>query len=115
MYFCTLSMRILFFILSFYLMTLNLVSCSDYENYPVTKAVAAYTHDHSAHNEHSKQDACSPFCYCQCCQITVAQHDYLFSYISEDLFNENYKKIDHLYVLNFPTELFGTIFQPPKI
>ncbi len=96
-------------------MTLNLVSCSDYENFPTTKAVTVYVHDHATHDEHHKQDACSPFCYCQCCQITVVQHDSLSAYLLENLFNENYKKVDNLYVLNFPTELFGTIFQPPKV
>jgi hypothetical protein len=68
-------------------------------------------------NSHSneKDDACSPFCFCSCCQITVTAFkiepllkipsQIKFYYSNKILFHKN----------NIAYQVYDNIWQPPKI
>jgi len=87
-------MRIFAFILSFYIIALSIVPCTD--GIPQSSnhsdiEVSAAEHDHN-HSDH--KDSCTPFCVCACCGImitmptlqplvqarVVISTDYLFHY-----------------------------------
>ena len=66
--------------------------------------------DHQQHN-HSKE-ACTPFCTCTCCAASV-----FFSPLSK-IYASNVigQSVKHsLYNVAFKTEVYYTIWQPPKI
>ena len=59
-------MKVFSAILSIYILGLLLAPCSDVyaESNPETVILSADTHSHGA-------DACTPFCFCECCQTLI--------------------------------------------
>ena len=64
-------MKYLAVILSIYIIALNLVPCEDnwiFDNVGTTEISQVIDDDH----QHQNSDFCSPFCSCQCCQMTLS-------------------------------------------
>lgn len=109
-------MKLLRLILTIYFIALLVMPCSD------VKAQSVAGNDHSqvlmnAENSHSdeKDDACSPFCFCNCCQVTVVAFkieplleipsQIKIYYSNKILFHRN----------NIAYQVYDHIWQPPKI
>ncbi|SKB94518.1 hypothetical protein SAMN05660477_01985 [Soonwooa buanensis] len=113
LYFC--KVKFLRLILTIYFIALLLMPCSD------VKAQSEVRDNHqismNADNSHSKEkdDPCSPFCLCSCCQIKIStfncekllqipvQSKIYFS--KKILFQKN----------NIAYQVYDHIWQPPKI
>lgn len=68
-------MRWIITIWTFYLMVLFSLPCSDASNLcedTAPKIETAQTHDHNQ----DSNDKCSPFCYCNCCSISIATYHF---------------------------------------
>jgi len=102
-------MKYLTFILSLYILALNLAPCEDYaalDNEVKTENLQATNSDH----QHQDLDLCSPFCICQCCHINALNFQFAdlkldFPYISiQDFLNLN----------GTEKEFITSILQPPR-
>lgn len=108
-------MKFLRLILTIYFIALLVMPCSD------VKAKSAKVIDNqssmNAERSHSeeKDDGCSPFCFCSCCQITITTFkieplldislQVKFYYSNKILFHKN----------NIAYQVYDHIWQPPKI
>lgn len=104
-------MKAFSFLMSIYLLTLCCIPCSDSDECKdsVKQEISSAT-DHSEH-EHS-EEACTPFCTCSCCAISV----YCQSLFVMDLSNEviPFAQVND-YQDYFIKEIAISIWQPPKI
>ncbi|WP_089378790.1 DUF6660 family protein [Lutibacter flavus] len=103
-------MKFIAAILSIYIFALNLVPCEDYEspNYQVKTEISQ---DMDDNHQHQEGDFCSPFCSCQCCQISftnfnIMDYDVLSTFTAAE-------EIHFLYRLE--KDYYPTILQPPQV
>jgi hypothetical protein len=102
-------MKYLAFILSVYLLVLNLVPCEDYavaDNEVNTEISQSIDVDH----QHQGTDICSPFCICQCCHISathfkIADLKLDITYISTQ---------DFFYLNGLAQDFSFSVLQPPQ-
>jgi len=106
-YICPL--KILFTILSCFLLYLACIPCSDATTCEEKEAVSASTggEDH----EH-ESETCTPFCICSCCAVTIA--------FSTDLKAQPFiaglqKTRFPIHNTDFDTDVFYGIWQPPQL
>ncbi|WP_394798187.1 DUF6660 family protein [Flavobacterium columnare] len=105
-------MRWIITILTFYLMVLSSLPCSDgnnrcEDNSNTTEIVQS--HDHNQ----DKDDDCSPFCYCSCCSISITYYNFKSFEIRHPRVAFITKKItirDYTLISNY----YGSIWHPPK-
>ncbi len=57
-------MKLIAFILAFYIVALTAIPCDDLACIDVHECVTI-----SSEVDHNHSDSCSPFCICQCCQV----------------------------------------------
>ena len=106
-------MRWIVTILVFYLTALSSLTCSDGRSLfykSLIQAEVVQSSDHPTDNE----DTCSPFCYCNCCSVSISSFDFKSFEIKPPKTNFISKKIrpsDYSLVSNF----YGNIWQPPKL
>tara|TARA_B100000809_G_scaffold110921_2_gene109489 strand:+ start:19143 stop:19469 length:327 start_codon:yes stop_codon:yes gene_type:complete len=108
-------MKHLTILLSIYILALSFVTCSD--------AVASTLHDenvtefaqdidHGDHSHSQEVDFCSPFCSCQCCQVTVD----VFPFHAYTLIPErNISDLISSFHNNISQEVFDSLYQPPIV
>ena len=68
-------MRLIITILTFYLMVLSSLPCSDGSNQcedAIPKIETVQSHDHNKDSD----DNCGPFCYCNCCSISITTYHF---------------------------------------
>ena len=103
-------MRFLAFILSIYILTLNLTPCEDtsiLDNEVKIEISKTIGDDH----QHQGADSCSPFCSCQCCHIHATHFEIVeLAVSSTDISTEVFYHFNGL-VKDFNT----TILQPPQV
>lgn len=103
-------MKYLAFILSIYILALNLVPCEDYAiadnevNIEISQNIDG---DH----QHHGTDVCSPFCICQCCQISathfkIADIKLDITYLSNQ---------DFFYLNGLEKDFSLSVLQPPQV
>lgn len=105
-------MRWIITILTFYLMVLSSLPCSDgnnrcEDNSNTTEIVQS--HDHNQ----DQDDHCSPFCYCSCCSISITYYNFKPFEIRHPRVAFITKKItirDYTLISNY----YGSIWHPPK-
>ena len=101
-------MRFIAAILSFLILSLSVMPCSDAETCDEQDKT-----EQSTHHDHSEDedDDCSPFCVCGCCGSTYVAHDvtHEFSHILTH-FHTNAFSYSFLYSFDY----LDTIWQPPK-
>lgn len=68
-------------------------------------------------NSHSneKDDACSPFCFCSCCQITITAFKIEPLLAIPSQIKIHYSNKILFYKNNIAYQVFDHIWQPPKI
>lgn len=102
-------MKTLAFILSIYIFALNLTPCEDnsvLDSDVQTEVSQPADNDH----QHQGRDLCSPFCICQCCQISAMQFrlvnvEYDLSYISTQ---------DFFFLNGIEKDFTTSILEPPQ-
>ncbi len=102
-------MKILAFILSIYILALNFTPCEDSKSLDSLDNTEISLATDSEH-DHNALDLCSPFCICQCCQISIDIVDfYAYTLVSEDIFNSNPS-----YKNSVAQEVSRSLYQPPQ-
>lgn len=103
-------MKFFAFILSIYIIGLNLAPCDDYntvDNEVKTEISQAIDADH----QHQDSDLCSPFCNCHCCHVyathlIIVEFTVASTYISTEVF---------YHFDGFEKDFNPTILQPPQV
>ncbi|WP_420834720.1 DUF6660 family protein [Aquimarina longa] len=103
-------MKFLTIILSIYILGLSFITCNDNVieyNDGIVQLLNA-----DEHSDSEESDLCSPFCSCQCCQISITEtefdsYDYLIS-------NYQYSKV-YSYKNIALQDFDFSLFQPPRI
>jgi hypothetical protein len=109
-YICNVKLFTLIF--SFYLLALAVMPCSDKEDckYPSPDQSSFATTDHSDHD--SDTESCSPFCMCACCGQSIINIFYPTAlYNPTPVVKQNFP----VYNASFISEMYLSIWQPPKI
>lgn len=90
---------------------LSCLPCSDSKECTVTvEAKISAIDSHQKHNH--DQEACTPFCTCSCCAITAFYSVYYKTQgVKSFLLTRKYP----IYNVAFNTEVYYSIWQPPKI
>ena len=102
-------MKYLAFILSIYILALNLAPCEDYTvlDNEVQTEVSQVT---DSNHQHQGSDLCSPFCICQCCHISTIN----FKFVDVSI-NTSYISTQDFFYQNGTEKDFTTsILQPPR-
>ena len=102
-------MKVLTLIFSFYLLAMAVRPCSDCDFQDVKRDIYT-TSEHSDHE--SGNENCSPFCICACCgqsitNIFYPSTIYRLKPVVEEIFP--------IYYTSFFSEVYLSIWQPPKI
>ncbi|WP_073370954.1 DUF6660 family protein [Flavobacterium fluvii] len=105
-------MKIINCIFSIYLIVLSCLPCADLEVGSLSHPSQEITSNTDKHSHEKSNDACSPFCVCNCCgsQILVYQTNYSFSSFR----NIIYTKVPECQSL-LTSSYFGSIWQPPQV
>ncbi|MEO6253431.1 MAG: DUF6660 family protein [Ferruginibacter sp.] len=102
-------MKFLFFLLSFFMIYLSCMPCGDSRECNVKteiKMAATDNHDHDSHD----QEACTPFCSCACCAVSVNfQQAFYTKYQAL-----NFQSFNFLNNAGLPSYNLHSIWQPPK-
>ncbi|MGB3107434.1 MULTISPECIES: DUF6660 family protein [Sphingobacterium] len=107
-------MRLIVFILIAYIMGLSFVPCSDSSNRCEQTAMEIQlnqTHNHSD----DASDACSIFCYCNCCSGNITAYAYQFPQIDGVPVSIYFDNRNPLHNTAIVSSYFGSIWQPPKV
>lgn len=103
-------MKLIAFILSIYILALNFTPCEDslaIDNSSQSEFSQILDLDH----EHNALDLCSPFCQCQCCQISV---DFVAFY-SSTLMTDYIFSINSSYKNSETQDVLYSLLQPPQV
>lgn len=103
------------FILSIYILALSFVTCSDTiaeSMFSGDEIELAQDFDHGNHSHSEEADSCSPFCSCQCCQITVDILQFpSFNLVVELILLEGISSIHN----ELSQEVHQSLYQPPIV
>jgi len=104
-------MKFFFFLLSFFLLYLSCIPCSDSKecNRKAPAEISA-TDNHQQHRHDA--EACTPFCTCSCCAASAYYSPFSKAHGAKIfLLSRKYP----IYNVAFNTEVYYSIWQPPKI
>ncbi len=104
-------MRIIGFLLSFYIIMLAAYPCVDTHDISHANITSQLEENHS--HEHAT-DLCSPFCVCNCCGQQVLTFLDIVNYVVPTKFEE-IRTSNSIYTSVFHSNFYGSIWQPPKI
>jgi hypothetical protein len=108
-------MKYLTILLSTYILALSFVTCSDtVANKLMDKESVELTQDfdHGNHSHSEEADVCSPFCSCQCCQVTVDVFKLsTFNLRLELILLEEISSINH----DISQDVLQSLYQPPIV
>ena len=105
-------MKWLYFILSFYIISLSVLPCADELSY-IYKSVSSVTNNSSSHENGCKDDVCSPFCTCACCGISIHYFTSVSNISAPKICLQD--KLETLCSEHIPSGFSGSIWQPPKL
>jgi len=102
--------KILAFFLSFYILTLTCIPCTDQDMNSTDHLQIHLTNSGSAeHAEH--QDNCSPFCTCSCCNVSMEAAVGYFLTSEVRLVHE----LEFFFRPEFHSDIILSIWEPPEI
>ncbi|MDE1192707.1 MAG: hypothetical protein PW786_11295 [Arachidicoccus sp.] len=106
-------MRIFAYIFSIYLLALSAVPCRDiYKICPNNTIIKELSQ--SQNHEANRDDACSPFCTCSCCNLS-ANPKFTFLKIEITKLIVVSKITFPIQDFSFVSNYYGNIWQPPKM
>lgn len=96
------------------MLSLSFVACSDGIVVDNNTAVAQQTYDQESkeHSHSEESDDCSPFCSCQCCQVTV---DFFPSYGFTLIPEKNISQRISTYHNDISQETLESLYHPPIV
>jgi len=102
-------MKLLAFILSVYILGLNLAPCEDY---PIADNDfnTEISYNIEGNNQHLGVDFCSPFCICQCCHISATH----FKVVDVKLGLTYITTQDFFYLNGLEQKFSISVLQPPQ-
>ncbi|WP_082498406.1 DUF6660 family protein [Chryseobacterium sp. Leaf180] len=108
-------MKVLRLILTFYFIALLVMPCSDINPQSLSNHSAKTSMQIEDTHSSERDDTCSPFCFCSCCQITVIAFKIkpLLEIPSKISFYFSKKILFHKN--NIAYQVYDHIWQPPKI
>lgn len=111
LYFCPtiVNMRAKYLILCLYILALTAAPCVDHAHDGLQhqeKVMKAYN-DHGIH----AADACSPFCFCNCCGTLVLKKEFNLNFTPDSYPAQTLVFLSE----KMPPQFFIPIWQPPKI
>lgn len=110
-------MKLIWFFLSIYLVTLSILPCSDKNEcdnkHKKEQAKFSKSNNHSQHRHENEQ--CAPFCICACCGAQTYQLQVPFINLTENKVFAHKKKQIFTYVFIYSKEFSSPIWQPPKM
>ncbi|MEZ4884459.1 MAG: DUF6660 family protein [Chitinophagales bacterium] len=103
-------MKYLSIILSFFLLTLSVLPCTDVYACEENNMMESHmSHDHSE----NEQDHCPPFCLCSCCGITFTTENLQVSCeTAPPVQNQGYS---FFYSFNYVFSFISNIWHPPAL
>ncbi len=106
------NVKFLAVILSIYILGLSLLTCNDSLVHDASNPDIVNVISLDDHSDSSMADLCSPFCSCQCCQVSFTTinfttHNYL---IAQDQFATVYSYEDTAL-----QDFVFSLFQPPQV
>lgn len=104
-------MKYLAILFGFYLLTLTLLPCGDVSDNAVDTKTYYSFHKESGGMENCNQEACAPFCSCNCCSIGKNLPTEIVVVAIEPVVRGSYS----LYAVSAPSKQPITIWQPPKL
>jgi hypothetical protein len=105
-----LAMKVLALILSLYILALTTVPCVDGLSCNPSCNVELSTGG-DLNNHHQESDHCSPFCTCSCCATHVIMQEY---FVQQAVYSYSVKQ-EEGYTRTFESNVFISIWQPPKL
>lgn len=102
-------------LLTFYFVALSIMPCNDVAAKQLNNNINLTYVNNTQKDSHAGNDACSPLCFCNCCQIAVTSFkiepiitfpEQVLNYFSKKIF---FQKNDFAYLV------YDQIWQPPKI
>jgi len=102
------EMKFLTFILSIYILALNLAPCEDFtvlNNEVKTEISQAFDHDNQ------DTDLCTPFCICQCCHVNVMQ----LKLVNVTFDTTSISTQDFFFLTGLEKNFTTSILQPPRV
>ena len=103
-------MKVLSILLSIYVLYMVSLPCVD-EAIDFNKNFVEVTTTHHHHHDNNQSDACSPFCVCSCCSVTVD--------LTSFVFESNPDRTVQLQLIPYYKESFSyyfhPIWQPPQL
>ena len=103
-------MKLFAFIFSIYILALNFTPCED-SVASDQSSETAFTQILDLEHEHNPMDLCSPFCHCQCCQISI---DFVPFY-SDSMVVEEFPNINATYMNSIQQDVYHSLLQPPQV
>jgi hypothetical protein len=103
-------MKVLCLLLSMYVLYMVSLPCVD-EAIDNSKTFTELATTHHHHHDPGQADACSPFCVCACCSVTVDLS--VFVFVSNPVRNIQSKLVP--YYKENVSSYFHSIWQPPKV
>ncbi len=104
------TMKFLAFILSIYILALNLTPCADY-SVPDDEVKIEISQAIGDDHQHQDSDLCSPFCSCQCCHINATH----FKIADIELDIKLISTLDFFYLNGSEKDINTSILQPPRV
>ncbi|MBK8787057.1 MAG: hypothetical protein IPN43_11340 [Chitinophagaceae bacterium] len=104
-------MKIFTLILSFFLLYLSCLPCSDSTECNIKAPAAISATDNHQQHRHDAE-ACTPFCTCSCCAASAFYTSFSKAQVNKVM--PSSEKFP-LYNVVFTTEANNSIWQPPKI
>ena len=104
-------MRRLTFIWATFILLLSCLPCADISALPDVKVKTTLAQSVDQHEDHTNEDACSPFCSCACCATHSVVHPPLYVPLAAMTHADRHTVF---HASNEATEVLQAIWQPPK-
>ncbi len=104
-------MKLFAVILAVYILTLSVIVCNDSESHDIANSDIEYALEADHHSDSGETDMCSPFCSCQCCQISIV----FFDVEAFDISKDNYYKAVYFYQDTDFQVFTHSLFEPPRV
>lgn len=105
-------MRLFASFVTIYMILLSVVPCGDERDCKINpiQTITISASSHNSENTHT-EEACTPFCSCSCCSISMMKSLPFFPVT----INETFSSIDIIYSNSKLPETAFSIWQPPKL
>jgi hypothetical protein len=107
-------MKLLYFLLSVYLVALSCLPCADMEVNCAADSAKNLGANHEKQSHEEGSDLCSPFCVCNCCGAQFVTFQTTPS-IDFPTVTTVIATKESIYKSTFTSNFYGSIWQPPKI